>query len=314
MTQPCSAYPSKEKQGTDTKEQGNGDERTENSAEETGRSRIAPGDPAALRRYAPDHDTTVRSIASSSSTPSAKIEPGRPPRNIGRRIGSADHQASHLPSRRIDAMLRFPCSIVDSGLMPARRAAPSSTPPPKRARSQAKEPTLDALLAALAERERELAEAREQQAAVAEVLQIINASPGDLGPVFDAIVREGARLCDANNGTLWLVEDGTARLVDTLSRGPRASYLETVPAADLLGRDAQDRPFLHIEDLKATKAYRNGVPLIVGSVEVHGARTVLSCRSSMAGGVVGVFTLDRNEVRPIRTGRSRLRKRSRARR
>ena len=182
--------------------------------------------------------------------------------------------------------------------MPARRAAPSSTPPPKPARSQAKEPTLDALLAALAERERELAEAREQQAAVAEVLQIINASPGDLGPVFDAIVREGARLCDANNGTLWLVEDGTARLVDTLSRGPRASYLETVPAADLLGRDAQDRPFLHIEDLKATKAYRNGVPLIVGSVEIHGARTVLVMPLVDGGKVVGVFTLDRNEVRP----------------
>ncbi len=182
--------------------------------------------------------------------------------------------------------------------MPARRAAPSSTPPPKPARSQAKEPTRDALLAALAARERELAEAREQQAAVAEVLEVVNASPGDLGPVFDAIVREGARLCDANNGALWLVEDGTARLVDTLSRGPRASYLETVPAADLLGRDAQDRPFLHIEDLKATKAYRNRVPLIVGGVEVHGARTGLILPLVDAGKVVGIFTLDRNEVRP----------------
>ena len=88
------------------------------------------------------------------------------------------------------------------------------------------EPTREALVAALAERERELAEAREQQAAIAEVLEVINASPGDLGPVFDAIVKKGARLCDANNGTLWLVEDGTARLVDMLSRGPRASYFE----------------------------------------------------------------------------------------
>ena len=167
------------------------------------------------------------------------------------------------------------------------------------------EPTREALVAALAERERELAEAREQQAAIAEVLEVINASPGDLGPVFDAIVKKGARLCDANNGTLWLVEDGTARLVDMLSRGPRASYFETVPAADLLGRDAEDRPFLHIVDLKATKAYRKGVPLIVYSVEI-GVRTVLLVPLVDGGSVVGVLTLDRNQVRPFADGQIAL--------
>ena len=167
------------------------------------------------------------------------------------------------------------------------------------------EPTREALVAALAERERELAEAREQQAAIAEVLEVINASPGDLGPVFDAIVKKGARLCDANNGTLWLVEDGTARLVDMLSRGPRASYFETVPAADLLGRDAEDRPFLHIVDLKATKAYRKGVPLIVYSVEIE-VRTVLLVPLVDGGSVVGVLTIDRNQVRPFADGQIAL--------
>ncbi len=175
----------------------------------------------------------------------------------------------------------------------SRRAV--SKPPPE----PSGEPARGALLAALAERERELAEAREQQAAVAEVLEVINASPGDLAPVFDAIVKKGARLCDANNGALWLVDDGTARLVNTLSGNPPVPSLETMRAADLLGRDAQDRPFLHIEDLKATKAYQNGVPLIVASVDDEGVRTCLVVPLRDDGKVVGVFSLARTEVRPF---------------
>lgn len=161
-------------------------------------------------------------------------------------------------------------------------------------KESAHEPSRGALLTALAERD----EANAQQAALSEVLQVINNSPGDLAPVFDAIVEKGARLCDAPNAGLWLVEDGTARIVSLLSGNP-GSMPESVSLIDLVGRDAQDRPFLHIEDPKATKAYRSGVPLIVASVEVHGARTLLVVPLVDGGRVVGVFTLDRNEVRPF---------------
>ena len=64
---------------------------------------------------------------------------------------------------------------------------------------------------------RELAEAREQQAATSEVLQIISSSPGELEPVFQAILENAARLCEAKFGVLFRLEDGAMRSVASLN-------------------------------------------------------------------------------------------------
>ncbi|HXL32480.1 MAG TPA: GAF domain-containing protein, partial [Bradyrhizobium sp.] len=155
------------------------------------------------------------------------------------------------------------------------------------------------LESALAERDEAIA----QQAATAEVLQVINASPGDLAPVFDAIVERAARLCAADGGALWLVDGDTARA--TGGRGgkmPEAFYdyveHESVPVKFLLGRD-QDRPFVHVVDLKATKPYQDGIPFFVANVELGRVRTSLSVPLKECGRLIGIFTLIRWQVQPF---------------
>ncbi len=188
--------------------------------------------------------------------------------------------------------------------MPVRRAAPPPPPPSKRTRFQDEEPTRDAVLAVLAERDRELAEAREQQAAVGEVLQAINASSGDLAAAFDSILEKAVRFCDATGGGLWLVEGDVARVVGG-SRGtlPRP-FLDYVfrapfPVTDILGRSGHERPFVHIDDLRATRAYQERAPYVVACVELGDMRTALLAPLHENGALVGIITLIRNHARPF---------------
>jgi GAF domain-containing protein len=82
------------------------------------------------------------------------------------------------------------------------------------------------LLNELRRRTDDLSEALEQQTATSEVLSVISSSPGELEPVFKAILESAERICEAKFGFLWQIVDGNARIISKLGIPPAlADYL-----------------------------------------------------------------------------------------
>ena len=149
----------------------------------------------------------------------------------------------------------------------------------------------------------ETREALEQQTATAEVLQVINSSPGDLAPVFDAMIDKAMRLCDAAFGVLWTydgeymhasaIRGVPPQMVEFLRQGPHRPA--RVVQQGLLGGE----PFQHIPDLTLTDGYRSGDPLPRAGADLGGVRTLLGVPLRKDDKVLGVFGVYRQEVRPF---------------
>jgi len=123
----------------------------------------------------------------------------------------------------------------------------------------------------------ETREALEQQTATAEMLQVINSSPGDLTPIFDAMLEKAMRLCDAAFGVFWIVDGDSIRAIP--SRTIPLSYSDflrrqhPLPGPESgIARTLRERAMLHFPDAAAAKPYLNGDPFAVAAVELGGAR------------------------------------------
>ena len=150
----------------------------------------------------------------------------------------------------------------------------------------------------------ETREAVEQQTATAEVLQVINSSPGDLAPVFDAMLEKALHLCEASFGMLHTQEGDTAQIV--ASRNLPAPYFEYLTREPLKigpdtlhGRAIRTRSVVHIADISTAEPYRDRVPLAVAAVELGGIRTMAFIPLLKDDEVIGLFIVFRQEVRPF---------------
>jgi GAF domain-containing protein len=150
----------------------------------------------------------------------------------------------------------------------------------------------------------ETREALEQQTAAAEVLQVINASPGELAPVFEAMLEKAMQRCEAAFGVLWIY-DGESFSAAPL-RGVPAAYQEYFTRAPVrpgpwngLGRMLAGERVLHFPDIRETEGYRLGDPISVNTVERGCARSVIAVALSKGGALIGALTIFRQEVRPF---------------
>jgi GAF domain-containing protein len=162
----------------------------------------------------------------------------------------------------------------------------------------------------LAEREAELAEcqaerdaALEREAATAEILQVINSSPGDLAPVFDAMLDKATHLCEASYRMLYRYDGDLFRAV-ALHAVPSAyaDFLREPFRADsrnALGRLVGGERLVHMPNLREDAAYLSGEPLRMATVELGGARTYLGVPLRKDGVLLGAIGVYRQEVRPF---------------
>ena len=148
----------------------------------------------------------------------------------------------------------------------------------------------------------ELRESLEQQTATADVLRIISSSPGELEPVFQAILKSATRICEAKFGILQLYDDG-AYQIGAMHNVPAAfvEFRQRNPVFrpgpnTVLGRLARTKQVTHIDDMMADHA-RDQVR--VPFVELSGARTYVTVPMLKDDALIGAITIFRQEVRPF---------------
>jgi two-component system, NtrC family, sensor kinase len=161
------------------------------------------------------------------------------------------------------------------------------------------------LLNDLRQRTDDLSEALEQQTATSEVLKVISSSPGELEPVFNAMLANATRICKATFGNLWLFEGNAFRAVAVHSK-ESFDDLRRNPVIDLrdnpgipLDRVANTKQVVHVLDLRTDQSYIGKNDRIVSLVQIAGARTLLDVPMLKENELVGVIVLYRQDVRPF---------------
>jgi signal transduction histidine kinase len=153
-------------------------------------------------------------------------------------------------------------------------------------------------------RTRELTESLEQQTATSEVLGVISSSPGELGPVFQTILENATRICEAQFGGVNLREGDNLRTVADHGASPEwMEYRRQNPVFRPgrntgLDRVMRTKQPVQIEDLMSERT-AEGDPLRVVFTKLAGARTFLTVPMLKGDDLIGIIGIYRREVRPF---------------
>ena len=149
----------------------------------------------------------------------------------------------------------------------------------------------------------ELRELLGQQTATAEVLRVISLSPGELQPVFQAMLTNAMSICDAKFGIMY--EFGVGQFRAMSWKGVPPAYAEFVKQPRTwgpgtgLGETVRTKQIVHINDVVEGSAYAEGDPGRIATVDLAGVRTALIVPMLRQDELVGAFVIYRQEVRPF---------------
>ena len=151
----------------------------------------------------------------------------------------------------------------------------------------------------------ELRESLQQQTATADVLKVVSSSPGDLQPVFQAMLENAVGICNAKFGNIYRWDGEALHLAATHNTSPayaearRRSPFRPRPNQPI-GRMVATKGVIHVADLAADPGYtERRFPATVDAVELGGVRTVLAVPMLKENELIGAFTRSRQEVRPF---------------
>ncbi len=152
----------------------------------------------------------------------------------------------------------------------------------------------------------ELRESLQQQTATADVLKVISSSPGELEPVFNAMLENATRICEAKLGNLFLREGNCLRAVAVHGDSYYADHYRREPMVDIsqnpgtpLDRVIKRKQVIHISDLRLDQSYLDGNRFIVALADTAGARTELVVPMLKEDELVGAIVIYRQMVRPF---------------
>ena len=149
----------------------------------------------------------------------------------------------------------------------------------------------------------ELRESLQQQTATSEVLGVISRSPGELEPVFKAMLAHAVRICEAQFGTMYRYDGERFHL--TATHNVPAGFAEArsrdpiPPPGTAMGRLASTKQIVHIPDVRTDPGYASRNPFALATIDILGCRSLVTVPMLKDQELIGSISIFRQKVRPF---------------